>query len=84
MIKWTQRGLQETSKWNNKDYKKRDIWNKEDNTRYKSVVKDKENLKKKNQTEILEMKSFFSWTKNTMEGHSSRLEQVEDRISDKR
>jgi hypothetical protein len=43
--------------------------------------KDMENLRKKNQTEILEMKSPFSQTKNTVEGHSKRLEQVEDRIS---
>jgi chromosome segregation ATPase len=41
-----------------------------------------ENLRKKNQTEILEMKSLFSQTKNIVEGHSSRLEQVDDRISD--
>jgi uncharacterized phage infection (PIP) family protein YhgE len=34
------------------------------------VTHDIENLRKKNQTEIL----------NTVEGHSSRLEQVEDRI----
>jgi uncharacterized protein YjgD (DUF1641 family) len=36
------------------------------------VTKDMENLRKKNQTE----------TKNTVEDHSSRLEQVEDRISE--
>jgi chromosome segregation ATPase len=42
--------------------------------------KDMENLRKKNQTEILEIKSHFSQTKITVEGHSSRLEQVEDRI----
>jgi DNA repair ATPase RecN len=40
-----------------------------------------ENLRK-NQTEILEIKSTFSQTKNTVEVHSSRLEQVEDRISE--
>jgi chromosome segregation ATPase len=40
-----------------------------------------ENLKK-NQTEILEIKSLFSQTKNTVESHSSRLEQVEDRTSE--
>jgi hypothetical protein len=33
--KWTQRGLQQTPKWNKGHYKKRDIWNKEDNTKYK-------------------------------------------------
>jgi hypothetical protein len=36
------------------------------------VTKDMENLRKKNQTE----------TQNTEEGHSSRLEQVKDRISE--
>jgi hypothetical protein len=41
-----------------------------------------ENLRKENQTEILKIKSPFSQTKNTVEGHSSRLEQVEDRISE--
>jgi hypothetical protein len=44
-----------------------------------------ENLRKKNQTEILEIKSPFSQTnkqKTTEEGHSSILEQVEDRISE--
>jgi hypothetical protein len=39
------------------------------------------NLGRKNQTKILEIKSPYSQTKNTVEGHSSRLEQVEDRIS---
>jgi hypothetical protein len=41
-----------------------------------------ENLRKKNQTEIMEIKSPFSQTKNSPESHSSRLEQVEDRISE--
>jgi gas vesicle protein len=36
------------------------------------VTQDMENLRKKNQTE----------TQNTMEGHSSTLEQAEDRISE--
>jgi polyhydroxyalkanoate synthesis regulator phasin len=36
------------------------------------VTQDIKNLRKKNQTE----------TQNTVEGHSSRLEQVEDRISE--
>jgi hypothetical protein len=36
------------------------------------VTQDMENLRKKNNTEI----------QNTMEGHSIRLEQVEDRISE--
>jgi hypothetical protein len=37
---------------------------------------------KKSQTEIPEIKSLFNQTKNTVEGQSSRLEQVEDRISE--
>jgi hypothetical protein len=44
--------------------------------------KDMENLRKKNQIEILKIKSTSSQTKNTVEGHFSRLEQVEDRISE--
>jgi hypothetical protein len=36
------------------------------------VTNDMENLRKKNETEI----------QNTMEGHSSRLKQAEDRISE--
>jgi chromosome segregation ATPase len=44
--------------------------------------KDVENLRRKNQTEILEIKSPYSQTKNTVEDHSSRLEKVEDRISE--
>jgi hypothetical protein len=48
----------------------------------KEVNKDTENLRKKYQTEILETKSPFSQTKDTGEGHSSRLEQVEERISE--
>jgi chromosome segregation ATPase len=42
-----------------------------DNVKEK-VTHDMENLRKKNETEI----------QNTMEGHSSRLEQAEDRISE--
>jgi chromosome segregation ATPase len=41
-----------------------------------------ENLRKKNQTEIMEIKSPFSQTNNTVEGHSSRLQKVEDRLSE--
>jgi hypothetical protein len=41
-----------------------------------------ENLRRKNQTEILEIKSPYSQTKNTLESHTSRLEQVERRISE--
>jgi hypothetical protein len=40
------------------------------------LSKDIENLRKKNQTEIVQIKSPFSQTEN------SRLEQVEDRISE--
>jgi hypothetical protein len=39
-----------------------------------------ENLRRKNQTEILEIKSPYIQTKNTMEGNSTGLEQVEDRL----
>jgi chromosome segregation ATPase len=41
-----------------------------------------ENLRQNNQTEIPEIKSPINQTKNTGRGHSSRLEQVEDRISE--
>jgi septal ring factor EnvC (AmiA/AmiB activator) len=44
--------------------------------------KDIENIRKKNKTEILEIKSPFILTKNTLEGHSSRLKQGEDRITE--
>jgi septal ring factor EnvC (AmiA/AmiB activator) len=44
--------------------------------------KDKENLSKKNQIDILEIESPFRPTKNTVEGYFSRLEQVGDRISE--
>jgi hypothetical protein len=47
----------------------------------KELNKYMENLRKKNQTEIPEIKIPFSQTNNTAEGHSSRLEQVKDRIS---
>jgi chromosome segregation ATPase len=46
------------------------------------LITDMENLRRKNQTEILEIKSPYSQTKSTMEGHASRPEQVEDRISE--
>jgi hypothetical protein len=42
--------------------------------------KDIDNLRKNNQTEILQ-KSPLNLIKNTVEGLSGRLEQVEDRIS---
>jgi hypothetical protein len=37
-------------------------------------------LRKKNQSEILQIQSLFNQIKNTVEGHSSRPENVEDRI----
>jgi septal ring factor EnvC (AmiA/AmiB activator) len=40
-----------------------------------------ENLRKNNQTEIVEIKRPFSQIRNTMEGHSSRPEQGKDRLS---
>jgi septal ring factor EnvC (AmiA/AmiB activator) len=40
-----------------------------------------ENLRKKNQTEILKIKICLNQIKNTLESHSRRLEQVEDWIS---
>jgi hypothetical protein len=43
--------------------------------------KNMENLRKKNQIEILEIKSPFNQMNNTVEGHSSRLEQGEERSS---
>jgi hypothetical protein len=39
-----------------------------------------ENLRKNYQTKTLEIKSTFNQIKNTVTGHSNRLEQVEDRI----
>jgi hypothetical protein len=46
--------------------------------------KDKESLikekRKKKQMKTLEIKTFSHERKNTVESHSSRLEQVEDRI----
>jgi beta-phosphoglucomutase-like phosphatase (HAD superfamily) len=47
----------------------------------KDLAKDLENLRRKNQAEILETVSY-SQTKNTVEGHTSILEKVEDRISE--
>jgi predicted nucleic acid-binding Zn-ribbon protein len=46
------------------------------------LITDLENLKRKNKTKILEIKSPYSQIKNTVEGHFSRLDQVEDRISE--
>jgi hypothetical protein len=44
--------------------------------------KDMENLRKENQTKFLEINIAFSQTKNLVKGHASRLEQVEDSISE--
>jgi hypothetical protein len=65
-----------------KDMIKRDTWIKGDNTKYKRGVEQRygKPQKKKNQTEILEIKSPFSQTKNTVEGHSSK--QMGVRISE--
>jgi hypothetical protein len=41
-----------------------------------------ENLRKRILADILEIKIPFNQTKITEEGHSSRLEQVEDRLSE--
>jgi hypothetical protein len=48
---------------------------KDDKTKYKRGVEQRygKPQKKKNQTEILEIKVPFSQTKNTVEGHSSRV-----------
>jgi predicted nucleic acid-binding Zn-ribbon protein len=43
--------------------------------------KEMENLRNQNQAEILEIKIPINQLKNTIESFSSRLEQVEDRIS---
>jgi chromosome segregation ATPase len=43
---------------------------------------DLENLRRKNQTDIQEIKRLHSQTKYTVEGLSIRIEQVEDRISE--
>jgi hypothetical protein len=43
--------------------------------------KDMGNLRKKNQTETLALKSSLNQVKSTGERHSSRLERREDRIS---
>jgi chromosome segregation ATPase len=67
-----------------KDRIKREIYELKRTTQNikEELNKDMENLRKKNQTEILEIKSPFSQIENIAEGHYSRLEQVEDRISE--
>jgi hypothetical protein len=81
--KGTLRGPQQTPKWNKGHYKKRDTWIEEDNKNYKRSEQ-RFGKPQKNQTEILEIKIPYRHTKNTVEGHSSRLEQVEDRTSAQR
>jgi chromosome segregation ATPase len=44
--------------------------------------KDMENLRKKNQTKILEIKISLNQIKIIVESHSCRLDRVEDRISE--
>jgi hypothetical protein len=86
----TQKKLKELSKDLNKhqseikDTIKREIHELKITTQIikEELNKDMENLRRKNQTEILEIKTPYSQTKNTVEGYSSRLEQVEDRISE--
>jgi hypothetical protein len=43
------------------------------------LITDLENLRRKNQTEILEIKSSCSQTKNIVEGHSHRLDRTSGR-----
>jgi hypothetical protein len=46
--KWTQQGLQQTPKLNKGDCKRKDIWNKEDSTRYeRGIEQSMKNLRKK-------------------------------------
>jgi hypothetical protein len=45
------------------------------------INKDMKNIRKGKQTEILEIKISLNQIKNTEESHSSRLEQVKDRIA---
>jgi hypothetical protein len=75
---------QQTPKWNKgSNYLKKETYELKKTTQnIEDLKKDKKNLRKKNQTETLEVKSFFSQTKNTVEGHSSRLEWKEDKISE--
>jgi chromosome segregation ATPase len=44
--------------------------------------KDIEKSQNKKETETLETESYLSQIKNTVESHSSKLEQVENRISE--
>jgi hypothetical protein len=46
------------------------------------LSKDNENPRKKNHTEIWEIKSSFSQKTNAVQGHCTRLEQVEDKLSE--
>jgi chromosome segregation ATPase len=46
----------------------------------KEFKNDMKTSEKKNQTEMLEIKSSLKEIKNTVKSHSSRLEQVEDTI----
>jgi hypothetical protein len=57
--------------WNTKNREINELKTKIDNIK-EEVTHDMENLRKKNETEI----------QNMMKGHSSRLEQAEDRISE--
>jgi hypothetical protein len=62
--KWTQRGLQQTPKWNKGNYKKRDVWIEDDNTTYEKEAEQRYGKsQKKESIEILEIFSPFSQTK---------------------
>jgi chromosome segregation ATPase len=84
----TQKQLNELKEDFNKCLNKTKITEKEINEIKKTAQdmrekfnKDMESLRQNNQTESLEIRSSLSQIKNTVESHSSRLEQVEDRIS---
>jgi hypothetical protein len=61
--------------------KERDKWNKEDSTICCTISYQRYGKCQKKETEVLEIIRSLSQIKHTVENHSSRLEQVEDRIS---
>jgi hypothetical protein len=69
--KWTQRGLQQYHSETKKTIKK-DIWSKEDNKDMKEEFnKDVENLRKKNQTETMEIKVSWNQIKKKIQGKAT-------------
>jgi F0F1-type ATP synthase membrane subunit b/b' len=73
-IKWAQRGHQQIPKWNKEHYKKEIYELKKTAQNIKEELnKDMENSEKESNRN-LETKKSPSQTKNTVEGHSSRLE----------